>query len=205
MLMGLPQVKKCYTPAEYYALERDAAYKSDYYSGEIFDMSGGTSTHSLITANVLVAVGIRLKGKPCIPCESNMRLKIARTGLRTYPDVSVYCAPLQYDPEDPENTTALNPTVVFEVLSPTTESYDRRFKAQHYRQVESLMCYVFVAQDQAYVEVYERQSNGAWSFRDANGLEAVARLDAIQIDLSLADIYDRVELPARLSPPLNGR
>lgn len=203
--MALPQAKKRYTPSEYYALERAAAYKSDYYDGEIFDMSGGTSTHSQISANLLIAIGIRLRGKPCTPYESNMRLKIDATGLRTYPDASVYCAQLQYDPEDPENTTAMNPTVVFEVLSPSTESYDRRFKAQHYRKVESLRAYAFVAQDQAYVEVYERQSDGSWSFRDASGVEGVARLDAIGVELPLAELYDRVQLPARVSPPLEGR
>src|SRR4051812_3986251 len=117
--MTLPLTRRRFTPTEYYALEHEATYKSDYYDGEIFDMSGGTSDHSLITTNVLGAVWQQLKGKPCKAYESNMRLKIAATGMRTYPDVSVYCATLEYDPEDPRKTTAMNPTVVIEVLSPT--------------------------------------------------------------------------------------
>src|SRR5215218_6039218 len=145
--MTLPLTRRRFTPAEYYALEHEAAYKSDYYDGEIFDMSGGTSDHSLITSNALIAIGQQLKGKTCRAYESNMRLKVAATGMRTYPDVSVYCAPLEYDPEDPRKTTAMNPTVVIEVLSRTTESYDRGLKAAGYRQIESLKAHVLVAQD----------------------------------------------------------
>jgi Uma2 family endonuclease len=89
--MALPQARRRYTPAEYYALEEVADYKSDYYDGEIFDMSGETSDHSLITANLIVALGFRLRGKRCTVYESNMRLKVSATGLRTYPDVNIYC------------------------------------------------------------------------------------------------------------------
>src|SRR5689334_15165795 len=151
--MALPQAKERYTPAEYYALERDAAYKSDYYDGEIFDMSGGTSTHSLITANIVGELYKRLKGTPCRVYESNMRLKVGTSGLRTYPDVNVYCQEMRYDPEDPALTTAINPTMVVEVSSPSTQAYDRVFKAQHYRTVESLRAYAFVAQDRPHVEL----------------------------------------------------
>ncbi len=201
-MAALPKVKKRYTPAEYYALERDAAYKSDYYDGEIFDMSGGTSTHSLITANIVGELHHRLKGKPCAVYESNMRLKVSATGLRTYPDVNVYCHDLQFDPEDPNQTTALNPTMVFEVASPSTEAYDRSFKAEHYRRVVSLKAYAFIAQDRAHVEVYHRQPGGNWLLSEASGLGATIRLDAIGIELPLADVYARVQLPASVPPPL---
>src|SRR3954468_9393189 len=107
--MALPQARKRYTPAEYYALEDEADYKSDYYDGEIFDMSGGTSDHSLISLNIAGELRQRLKGKPCAASESKLRVKVEATGLRTYPDASVYCEPIRYDPEDPRRTTALNP------------------------------------------------------------------------------------------------
>jgi Uma2 family endonuclease len=185
-----------FTPAEYYALEHEAAYKSDYYDGEIFDMSGGTSDHSLITTNLLGAVWQQLKGKTCRAYESNMRLKVAATGMRTYPDVSVYCAPLEYDPEDPRKTTAMNPTVVIEVLSRTTESYDRGLKAAGYRQIESLKAHVLVAQDRPLVEVHERGTGGDWVTREVKGMDAVARLDVIGVELRLADVYDGVDFAA---------
>jgi len=123
--MTLVPIKRRYTPAEYYALEHEAEYKSDYYEGEIFNMSGGMATHSLISVNIVGELRQRLKGKPCTAYESNLRFKIEDSSLRTYPDASVYCEPLRFDPEDPRNTTATNPKVVFEVLSPSTEAYDR--------------------------------------------------------------------------------
>lgn len=204
--MAIPQAKKTYTPAEYYALEDAAPYKSDYYEGEIFDMSGGTSTHSLITMNVGGELRQRLKGKPCTAYESNMRLKIEATGLRTYPDVSVYCEALKYDPEDPRQTTALNPSVVVEVLSPTTEAYDRGFKARNYRQVQTLHAYAFVAQDRPHVELHLRQKTGDWAIRDVAGVNAVVRLDAIGVELPLAEVYARVDFAAEASatPPRVG-
>src|SRR4051794_34718148 len=112
--MTVPQVRTRFTPAEYYKLERDAVYKSDYYDGEIFDRSGGTSDHSLISNNITGELRQRLKGKPCVVYESNLRLKFEANGLRTYPDASVCCQPVEYDREDADKTTALNPTVLFE-------------------------------------------------------------------------------------------
>ena len=193
--MTLPQPVKRYTPQEYYALEREAEYKSDYYQGEIFAMAGGSASHSLITANVGREVGNRLKGKPCKVYESNLRLKITATGLRCYPDVSVYCGKLQFDPEDSASETATNPTLLVEVLSKSTEGYDRGLKAENYRQIESLRVYVLVSQVKAHVEIFERQGNGPWLLRDANGLDAVLKLPAIDIDLPLAEVYAGVEFP----------
>jgi Uma2 family endonuclease len=126
--MSLPPRKR-YTPQEYYALEREAAYKSDYYDGEIFAMAGGTIAHSLICSNLVREVGNRLKGGPCAAYESNLRLKVQATGLRCYPDVGVYCGAMERDPDDPKSETVINPTVLIEVLSESTEAYDRGFKA----------------------------------------------------------------------------
>jgi Uma2 family endonuclease len=193
--MALPQPVKRYTPQEYYALEHEAEYKSDYYRGEIFNMSGGTANHSLISANVTREVGNHLKGKPCRAYESNLRLAILATGLRCYPDVSVYCGPLEFDPEDRSTGTATNPTLLFEVLSKSTEGYDRGLKAENYRRIESLRAYVLVSQVNAHVEIYERQAGGQWLLRDANGLDAVLKLPAIDIDLPLSEIYADVEFP----------
>src|SRR3954467_5527896 len=109
--MTVAQPVTRFTPAEYYRLEREATYKSDYYKGEIFAMSGGTSRHSLICANLTRELGNRLKGTPCATYEANLRVKIKSTGLRTYPDASVFCSPLERDDEDSLGETCTNPTV----------------------------------------------------------------------------------------------
>lgn len=193
--MALAEPVKRYTPQEYYALEREAEYKSDYYKGEIFNRSGGTANHSLITANIGGEVRNRLKGKPCRAYESNLRLAILATGLRCYPDISVYCGPLAFDPEDKSAETATNPTLLFEVLSKSTEGYDRGLKAENYRQIPSLRAYVLVSQRAAHVEIFERQPNGPWLLRDADGPGAVVKLPAIDVDLPLSEIYAGVEFP----------
>jgi len=179
-------------------MERVATYKSDYYDGEIFNMSGGTARHSLITANLVVAIGYRLRGKPCVVYESNMRLKIISTGLRTYPDVGVYCAPLEYDPEDDGIETVTNPTVIFEVLSKTTEGYDRGFKAENYRKIETLKAYIFVSQTSPHVEITERQGDGTWKLSEASGIQAIVTVPGIGVDLPLAEVYDRVDFGERV-------
>jgi Uma2 family endonuclease len=157
--MTRPQPVKRFTPEEYYRLERDASYKSDFYDGEIFAMAGGTSRRSIIAFNIAGELRQQLKGKPCAPYESNQRLMVKATGLRVYPDVSVYCGSLEYDERDPGSETATNPTLLFEVLSRTTEACDRGFKAENYRRIATLRAYVLVSQDSPHVEVYERQSD----------------------------------------------
>jgi Uma2 family endonuclease len=201
--MGLAQPVKRYTPQEYYLLERDAPYKSDYYDGEIFAMAGGTVAHSMICSNLVREIGNRLKGKPCAAYESNLRLRIKPTGLRCYPDVSVFCGPLERDQEDTNLETVTNPTVLFEVLSPSTEAYDRGFKAENYRQIESLRAYVLVSQTARHVEIYARQADGSWLLREAKGSDGVLKIPSIGIDLPLAEVYDRVDFTAAESTPGN--
>jgi len=199
--MGFPQQAKRYTPEEYYRLERDAAIKSDYYDGEIFAMAGGTTRHSLIVMNIGGELRQRLKGNPCAPYDSNQRLKITATGLRVYPDVSLYRGPMEYDEQDANAETATNPGILFEVLSPSTEVYDRSFKAENYRRISSLRAYVLVSQDTPHVEVYERQADDAWLLREENRLDDDVNLPGTGVTLPLAEIYDRVEFPASRVPP----
>ena len=203
--MGLAKEIKRYTPAEYYELERKAEYKSDYYDGEIFPcgelradgtplaMAGGSVRHSLICVNLSRELSTRLKGRPCIVLESNVRVKVQSTGLRTYPDVGVYCGQREYDPDDSSGQTLTNPTVLFEVLSPTTESYDRTVKGSHFRRMDSLKALVLVAQDKAYVEVYQRLPNGEWSFHEFQGMDEVVRLPDIGTELPMSDVYLNVD------------
>lgn len=196
--MTLSQAKKRWTPQEYYELERDATFKSDYYNGEIYPigetlaMAGGTARHSLICSNLGGELRILLKGKPCAAYESNLRLKVKATGLVTYPDVSVYCGPLEKDGDDRIAETYVNPTAVFEVLSRSTEAYDRGFKSHHFRRIDSLKAYVLVSQESPHVEIFERQEQSAWLLREARGRDSILQIPAISVTLSLAEVYDRV-------------
>jgi Uma2 family endonuclease len=199
--MSLPHPIKHYTPAEYYRLERQASYKSDYYDGEIFAMAGGSTRHSLIVMNIGGELRQRLKGNPCAPYESNQRLKVVATGLRVYPDVSVYCGPLEYDEDDVNAETATNPAIVFEVLSPSTEVYDRGFKAENYRRIDSLRAYVLVSQETPHVEVYERQADNSWLLREEKRLDAAVKVPGIEVELPLAEVYARIVFAASTVPP----
>jgi Uma2 family endonuclease len=200
--MSLPQPTRRFTPQEYYELERKAEYKSDYYDGEIFDMSGGTAGHSDISANITGSLWVRLRGKSCRVAESNQRLKIQATGLRCYPDISVYCGPRKFDEEDRYSETAINPTVLFEVLSPGTESYDRGLKSENYRRIESLQAYVLVSQDWTHVELYERQADQTWRLSVRSDRAGSVSIECISIELPLSEIYDRIEFPPSTIPPL---
>jgi Uma2 family endonuclease len=203
LIMSLPQPIRRYTPQEYYKLERTAEYKSDYYRGEIFAMAGGTPRHSLICSNIIRETGNRLKNTPCVVYESNLRLKNKITGLRNYPDAAVYCGPLEYDEEDTNRNTVTNPAVVFEVLSPSTEAYDRGFKALNYRRIESLKAYVLAAQDAAHVEIYLRQADNSWLLREEDGLESSLAIQPLGIDLPLAEIYAGVDFTIPAAPQVN--
>ena len=198
--MGLAQPVHRFSVAEYYALEEAAEYRSEFFDGEIFAMAGGSARHSLVSANLLRELGNRLKGKPCTAYESNLRLKVEASGLRSYPDAAVYRGKLKFDSEDPRGETALNPTVLFEVLSPSTEAYDRGKKAENYRKIPSLMAYVLIAQDRAKVEVYERVGDGFWRLSEAGGLEGTIALECLEITLSLGEIYEGVEFDVEVHP-----
>jgi len=197
--MGIAQPKTRYTPQEYYALERDAEYKSEYFDGEIFAMSGGTDEHSAIIGNIIIAVGLRLRGTDCAIRDSNLRMKVQATGLRTYPDAAVYCGKAEFDEEDKDGQTRLNPTVIFEVLSRSTEGYDRGTKFEHYQMIPSLKSYVLVSQWHARIDVFERQADSTWILRDASGIQARIAIAGIGIELPLAEVYDRVTFAPRPS------
>ena len=181
-------------------MERDSTVRHEYYDGEIFAMAGGTDEHSLIVANIIGELRQRLKGCPCAVRDPNLRLKVKATGLRTYPDASVYCGEQERDTEQESADTATNPTVLFEVLSKSTEAYDRGFKSDNYRRIESLKAYILVSQESPHTELYERQSDGSWRFTESKGLNAVMSLPAINVVLPLAEIYDRIKFPESPSP-----
>lgn len=188
--------KHVWTPDEYLAFERASEFKHEYLNGEIYDMTGASEAHNSIVANLVITLGSQLKGRPCHIYANDMRVK-ASAKHYTYPDVVVACPkPIL---EDNEFDTLINPTVIIEVLSPSTEMYDRNAKLASYRAIESLQAYLLVAQDRAHIEYYLRQSRNSWLLAEANGLEATIELAAIQCTLSMRDIYDKVTL--ELEPP----
>ncbi len=183
--------KPYYTFEEYLARERLASIKSEYYRGQIFAMAGGSLRHNAISGNVFAVMYGRLRGSSCRPSNSDQRIRIQANGLATYPDVSVVCGELQVDAEDRDAIT--NPLVIFEVLSKSTESYDRGKKFDLYRQLNSLKEYILVAQDEPQVERFVRHDDGSWNLTVFKGLEAVLEFQTLPTVLPLSEIYDGVK------------
>ncbi|MGH7596165.1 MAG: Uma2 family endonuclease [bacterium] len=178
------------TVEEYLAREREADYKSEYFNGEIFAMAGALEPHNLITGNVLGELHAQLKPRPCRVYPSDMRLKVSATGLYTYSDVMVVCGEVQFD--DDEFDTLLNPTVIIEVLSKSTESHDRITKFEHYSKLKSLREYLLVAQNRPRAELFIKEGEGRWAFLTFENLEDVVKLASIDCELALKDIYLKV-------------
>lgn len=191
------QLKPFLTPQEYLAYEREAATKSEYYAGEIFALAGASKKHSAIVPNLAYLLVGQLKGKSCEVFISDLRVKVSATGLYTYPDVVVVCGAPRFD--DDQEDTLLNPTVIIEVLSKSTEAYDRGEKFAQYRTLESLSDYLLIAQDIARIEHFARQADGAWLFAERSGLDAAVVIRSIECQLSLADVYDKIELTSPAS------
>ena len=160
------------SPEEYLALERKAEVRSEYLDGDMVAMSGGSREHNLIVTNLVSELRLQLKGRPCEVYPSNMRVKVSATGLYTYPDVVVVCGEPTF--EDESVDTLLNPTLIIEVLSDSTEAYDRGGKFAHYRKLASLMEYVLIAQTKPHVEYYVRQPDNRWLLAETNNLSTLS-------------------------------
>jgi Uma2 family endonuclease len=180
------------TAEEYLAIERAAEYKSEFFNGEMFAMAGASLAHSLITTNVTRELSIQLKRRTCQVYSSDTRVKVSETGLYTYPDVTAVCGQPQV--EDEHRDTLLNPTLIVEVLSPSTEAYDRGDKFAQYRRLESLREYVLIAQDRPRIERYTRQGEAQeWLLTEVSDPQGVVSLASIGCELVLAEVYDKVE------------
>jgi Uma2 family endonuclease len=149
-----------YTFEDYLSVEEMSAVRHEFLDGEIFAMAGGTPEHAALLAAVLIVLGRGLEGRACRPYSADLRIRVVATGLATYADAAVICGDLIRDPASPTHVT--NPSVIVEVLSPSTEAYDRGEKREHYQQIASLRAYMLVAQDQREVEVYARAESGIW-------------------------------------------
>ena len=183
--------KTLLTEEEYLVIERRAEFRSEFYRGEMFAMAGASRRHNRIVTNLVTALDNQLRERPCNVYSNDMRVKIPDTGLFTYPDLVVTCGEETFT--DDEQDTLLDPLVIVEVLSESTEAYDRGKKFEYYQSIGSLTTYVLVAQDSRRVEQYVRQQDGrAWTYTETHGAGAVVEIEAILCDLKLEDVYAKV-------------
>jgi Uma2 family endonuclease len=200
--MALPEQRVAYTIDEYLELERKAEERHQFIDGRIYQMAGESLAHSQITANSAISVGSQLRGKDCQVLSPNMKVRSGPyiqgqrniKGLFSYADLTVVCGqPLFHDSRQ---DVLMNPTVIIEVLSPSTESFDRGEKFWRYdRWIDSFTDYVLVWQTKPRVEHLKRQPGGKWLLTVANGIDGVLQLESIFCELRLAEIYDRVQFP----------
>lgn len=180
---------------EYLTRERLADFKSEYLRGETFAMAGATYEHTLVKDNMAGEARSQLKDGPCRVLTSDMRVKVDRTGLYTYPDVVIVCEKPQF--EDDVFDTLLNPRVLIEVLSDSTERYDRGAKFGHYRQLPTVQEYVLIAQDRPLVERYVRQADDSWLLTAFSDMAQTFGFTSIPVKIALAEIYRGVEFPEK--------
>jgi Uma2 family endonuclease len=178
------------SPEEYLTIERNAEFKSEYFEGVAYAMAGGSERHNLITGNLVTELNVRLRAAPCRVYPSDMKVRVPNSKRFFYPDVSVICGETQF--ADEKRDVILNPVLIAEVLSESTEAFDRGKKFLSYQQIESLREYLLVAQDEFVVEHYLRREDG-WLYTKASGLDADAVLPALDCRIALSDIYNKVE------------
>jgi Uma2 family endonuclease len=179
------------SPEAYLEYERASDVKHEFHDGEMFAMAGASRKHVMIVTNAVVVLGGQLRGKPCTVFSTDLRVRVDATGLFTYPDVVVGCDDLKF--ADDHEDTLLNPTVIIEVLSKSTEDYDRGTKFKHYRTIAQLQEYVLIAQDELRIEHYRRQPEGRWLLTTFQAIDDVVLLDSINCTLPLAEVYEKVE------------
>lgn len=184
MSAGIQQTH--YTAEEYLALERSASIKSEFHDGQIFAMTGASREHNLISVNISRELSQQLKTRPCEAYVNNLRVKAAKARSYHYPDIAVVCGKPEFEAVHVD--TLLNPTLLIEVLSDSTEDYDRGGKFAHYRKIESLREYLLVMQDQPAIERYVRQGD-VWILSEVVGLAATLSLESIDCWLSLREVY----------------
>jgi Uma2 family endonuclease len=191
MMSALPRRK--FTPEEYLMIERKSQFKSEYLDGEIYAMTGASPKHNRIVTNLIFLLESQLRERPCNVYANDMRVRTSCKGLYAYPDVVVTCGEEKF--ADDERDTLVNPVVLIEVLSDSTEIYDRTEKLFRYQQIPSLKAYLMISQKPYQVICYiKRSDEGEWSYRTVTDSEAIIKLDAIKCELNMREIYAKVEI-----------
>jgi Uma2 family endonuclease len=182
---------KLYAPDEYLALEEAATYKSEYFHGEIFAMTGGSANHNRISGNVHTVLNNGLRSTRCETFNSDMRLLVKAHSLYTYPDTMVICGRIEFAKDC--NDTVINPTVLVEVLSPSTQDHDRGQKFEFYRTLDSFQDYLIIHQDRVYIEYHHKLADKRWVLTEFSDIEASLTLQSLNFEIPLRRIYERVD------------
>ena len=202
--MGAAEAIRHVSLEDYFTLAEQSVDRLEYYAGKVFAMAGVTYRHDVVSTNLLAEVGSKLKGKPGRLNGSTLRIRTT-SGLYTYPDATVTCGKPQFDPRDKKEMTLVNPTVLFEVTSESSDSYDRGAKFGFYKHISTLAAYVIISQDKPQVEVWRRHELGGWDPEVFTGLVEAAAIQCIDIELPLSELYADVEFESTLqivSPPV---
>lgn len=183
--MGQAAVREKMTVAEYFAFDAASELRHEFIAGDVYAMGGGTAEHSAVKTNLIGLLFGLLRGGPCRPMDSDLRIQAIGAESYFYPDASIVCGGLEYAVG--EKDTVTNPVVVFEVLSPSTADFDRGTKFHHYRQIGSLQAYVLIDPVEQAVELRTKRADGAWELRDVEGTLVLA---CVGIELPLAELFD---------------
>ena len=190
--MGLAQQKpKIYTSEEYLKLERAAEVRHEYLDGEIFEMAGANRRHNILSSNIIRLLGNQLLERECSVYSSDMRIKISPMGNYTYPDVVAVCGQEIFEDETEDNL--LNPMLIVEVLSKSTEAYDRGAKFEAYQTIESFREYVLITQEPFRVEQFVRKEENVWTYFEFRRPDEIVKLNSIDCNLALRDIYHKIQ------------
>jgi Uma2 family endonuclease len=185
--------KTLLTPEQYLEIERAAEFKSEYYAGEMFAMAGAREVHNLVVGNVFGELWQRFRTRPCRVYSNDMRVAVRPTNLYTYPDLVAVCGEPRF--LDEKRDTLVNPVLLVEVLSPSTEAYDRGRKFEHYKNIDSLREYLLLSSDRAHADLYTKQADGRWILSSTSRMEDTLTLDSVDAHLLMSDVYEKVELP----------
>jgi Uma2 family endonuclease len=184
--------KSYITPEEYLEIDRKAEFKSEYFAGEMFAMAGAREQHNLIVGNAFAGLHQQMRKRPCRAYTNDMRVQISATGLYVFPDVIGVCGEPRF--LDERRETLLNPNLIVEVLSESSEAYDRGKKFEHYRTLESFTEYLMLSSDHVSAELFTRQPDGRWILSTASGIQESIDLPSVGCRLTLADVYEKVDL-----------
>ena len=184
--------KKFYTVHEYLEMEKEALEKHEYYNGEIFAMSGASARHNVISINIIIALGIALKNKNCRPYGSDMRIHIPENSLFTYPDISIICGDVIVSKEDEETVT--QPTVIIEILSPSTKNYDRGEKFMLYRAIPALKEYILIDSESIHAEHFAINQEGLLQLKEYNKPQEKIIIETLNVQLLLENVYEGSKL-----------
>ena len=180
------------TEEEYLLFEKASLEKHEFFKGEVFAMAGAGARHNVIFSNLFIAIGIQLRGKSCKPYGSDLRIHIPENTLYTYPDISIICGEIIPSKTDPD--TAVQPTVLIEILSPSTRNYDQGIKFRLYREIPTLKEFITVDSESVRIEAYRINGQGNWELKDLRVLEDLLSIRSVGVSLSLNEIYEGTKI-----------